>query len=104
MASQVKAARSWAPQPPRSGPRQPTWSDNNPILSGAPPGRRSSETGARACFDQKRQVSRGGGCQPLWRKDGKELFYLTLDYKLMAVEVIAGSQLNTSNARLQFQT
>lgn len=36
-------------------------------------------------FIDKRQVSRGGGCQPLWRKDGKELFYLDLRGKLMAV-------------------
>ena len=29
-------------------------------------------------FARKQQVSRGGGGQPLWRKDGKELFYLGL--------------------------
>jgi Tol biopolymer transport system component len=33
------------------------------------------------------RISQGGGCQPLWRRDGKELFYLTLDGKLMSVEV-----------------
>ena len=37
-------------------------------------------------FADKRQVSVNGGCQPLWRKDGKELFYLTLEGKLMAVD------------------
>jgi serine/threonine protein kinase len=31
------------------------------------------------------RISDGGGCQPIWRKDGKELFYLTLDGKLMSV-------------------
>jgi serine/threonine protein kinase len=35
-------------------------------------------------------VSRGGGNQPRWRRDGKELFYLSLDAKLMAVDVIRG--------------
>src|SRR5207249_1138098 len=35
----------------------------------------------------KWQVSTGGGAQPLWRRDGKELFYLAPDRKLMAVEV-----------------
>jgi hypothetical protein len=30
-------------------------------------------------FNEKRQVSISGGCQPLWRKDGKELFYRTLE-------------------------
>ena len=35
----------------------------------------------------KWQVSSGGGAQPQWRRDGKELFYLAPDRKLMAVEV-----------------
>ena len=37
-------------------------------------------------FGGKRQVSNGGGCQPHWRKDGKELFYLDLQGKLMALD------------------
>jgi hypothetical protein len=32
----------------------------------------------------KRQVSTEGGEQPRWRGDGKELFYLSLEYKMMA--------------------
>ncbi|HEX6464865.1 MAG TPA: protein kinase, partial [Vicinamibacterales bacterium] len=35
------------------------------------------------------QVSLAGGTQPRWRGDGKELFFLTLDSKLMAVGVQA---------------
>ena len=35
----------------------------------------------------KWQISNGGGEQPLWRRDGRELFYLSGDRKLMAVEV-----------------
>ena len=35
----------------------------------------------------KWQVSTGGGEQPRWRNDGKELFYLSADHKLMAVDV-----------------
>jgi Tol biopolymer transport system component len=35
----------------------------------------------------KFQVSTAGGLQPRWRGDGKELFYLDPDGKLMAVEV-----------------
>jgi len=35
----------------------------------------------------KWQVSPGGGCQPRWRRDGKELFYLSSDNKVMAAEV-----------------
>jgi len=32
-----------------------------------------------------------GGVSPRWRRDGKELFYLTLDSRLMAVEVSSGA-------------
>jgi eukaryotic-like serine/threonine-protein kinase len=38
----------------------------------------------------KTQVSRDGGNQPRWRRDGKELFYLSLDGQLMAVDVTGG--------------
>ena len=38
----------------------------------------------------KRQVSSNSGAQPRWRADGKELFYLALDQKLMAVAVNDG--------------
>ena len=36
------------------------------------------------------RISDGGGCQPIWRRDGNELFYLTLDGKLMSVEMQNG--------------
>ncbi len=32
-------------------------------------------------------VSRGGGVQPRWRRDGKELFYISPDWTMMAVPV-----------------
>jgi serine/threonine protein kinase len=38
-------------------------------------------------FSSKWQISRGGGEEPRWRGDGKELFYLAPDGKLMAAEV-----------------
>jgi Tol biopolymer transport system component len=38
-------------------------------------------------FTDKRQVSRGGGMQPIWRHDGKELFYLGGDAKIYAVPI-----------------
>jgi Tol biopolymer transport system component len=37
----------------------------------------------------KYAISRGGGCQPVWRADGKELFYLGGDGSLMAVPIDA---------------
>jgi WD40 repeat protein len=36
-------------------------------------------------FASKRQVSRGGGVQPQWRGDGRELFYLAPDGAMMSV-------------------
>ena len=41
-------------------------------------------------FNSKWQVSRGGGEEPRWRRDGKELFYLAPGGTLMAVEVKIG--------------
>ncbi len=35
------------------------------------------------------QVSTGGGSEPRWRSDGKELYYLSLDRKMMAASVRA---------------
>ena len=43
----------------------------------------------------KWMVSRDGGTSPLWRRDGKEMFYLSLDGMAMAVEV------NTSGTMFQ---
>ncbi|MDA2923935.1 serine/threonine-protein kinase [Acidobacteria bacterium AH-259-L09] len=53
---------------------------------------------------ERRQVSNAGGCQAVWRKDGKELFYLQLDGKLMAVDVKAGTTLETGIPKVLFQT
>jgi hypothetical protein len=43
--------------------------------------------GAAAKF----QISNNGGVQPRWRGDGKELYYLSPDSRLMAVNVRAVS-------------
>ena len=45
-------------------------------------------------FTAQRQISGAGGVQPLWRADGRELFYLALDGSLMAVpfESATGSE------------
>ena len=52
----------------------------------------------------KRQISRGGGQEPRWRKDGKELFYLSADAKLMAVPVKAGTTFDAGQPAVLFQT
>jgi hypothetical protein len=40
----------------------------------------------------KWQVSTGGGTQPRWRQDGKELYFIATDKSLMAVTVAGGAQ------------
>jgi serine/threonine protein kinase len=52
----------------------------------------------------KWQVSTGGGAQPHWRGDGKELFYIAPDRKLMAVDVKFGSTFEISAPKALFQT
>ena len=51
----------------------------------------------------KWQVSAGGGEQPRWREDGKELFYLSSDGKLMAAPVTTGANFDASTPVALFQ-
>jgi eukaryotic-like serine/threonine-protein kinase len=53
-------------------------------------------------MDQKRQVSTEGGGEAMWRKDGKELFYLSLDSKMMAISVKEGETLETGPPKALF--
>jgi DNA-binding winged helix-turn-helix (wHTH) protein/Tol biopolymer transport system component len=52
----------------------------------------------------KRAVSTGGGSEPQWRPDGGELFYVSSDGTLMAVDVQSGSALQLSRPRVLFRT
>jgi Tol biopolymer transport system component len=58
----------------------------------------SGETGRAEIYVQpfpgpgpKLQISVGGGTRPRWRRDGRELFYVAPDNRLMAVPVTEGS-------------
>ncbi|MBZ5690064.1 MAG: protein kinase [Acidobacteriia bacterium] len=51
----------------------------------------------------KTPISRDGGSQPRWRRDGKELFYSSPDGKLMAVDVTEGPIFKASAPRILFQ-
>ena len=51
----------------------------------------------------KWQVSVSGGEQPRWRSDGKELFYLSSDMKMMAAPVKTGAGLNAGAPAELFQ-
>ena len=71
----------------------------------------SNESGRIEVFVQpfpasggKWQISAGGGSQPRWRGDGKELFYLSADRRIMAVDVGTTSQFEARIPKALFQT
>jgi serine/threonine protein kinase len=71
----------------------------------------SDESGAHEVFvrsfpelGDRRQVSAGGGSQPRWRGDGKELFYVSPDRKLIAVDVRVGPPFDSGAPHALFQT
>ncbi len=91
---------------PTFGDKKPyTWlktpfNELNAVFS--PDGRylayQSNESGRQEIYVQsfpgpggKWQVSSNGGNQPHWRGDGKELFFRSLDQKIMAVDVTTGA-------------
>jgi len=58
----------------------------------------SNESGQNQIYVQaipvsgaKYQISNSGGTEPAWRRDGKELFYLSTDQKLMVVPIKLGT-------------
>jgi len=52
----------------------------------------------------KWQVSTAGGQEPKWRRDGKELFYVSAEGKMMAVAVTAGATFKAETPIGLFQT
>jgi Tol biopolymer transport system component len=55
-------------------------------------------------LDAPRQVSSGGGGQPQWRGDQRELFYLSPDRSLMAASVIDAHDVTFGTPRRLFRT
>ena len=49
-------------------------------------------------------VSKGGGVMPRWRRDGKELFYVSPDWKMMEVNVTARPVFQSGAPRALFDT
>ena len=58
-----------------------------------------------SAVDAKRQISTGGGSQPMWSRDGKEIFYLSLDRTtIVSVPVeTAGGVFRTGTPRTLFK-
>jgi Tol biopolymer transport system component len=51
-----------------------------------------------------RQISNTSGCQPLWRKVGKELFYLSRSGQMMSAALTLDPTLSASAPKMLFQT
>ena len=49
-------------------------------------------------------VSKGGGVMPRWRRDGKELFYVSPDWKMMAVDVSTKPSFQSGTPHVLFDT
>jgi hypothetical protein len=52
----------------------------------------------------KFQISNGGGSQPRWRSDGRELFYISGDGRLMAVDVKLAPQFSPGIPHALFES
>jgi len=61
------------------GPSRPA-STRASLRFGGPAGRSPGSSG-------KWQISNSGGSRPIWSRDGKELYFISADSKLMAVEI-----------------
>jgi dipeptidyl aminopeptidase/acylaminoacyl peptidase len=55
-------------------------------------------------FTERRQISIAGGVQPLWRRDGRELFYLTMQGVLMSAGFNPDSPTEAAVPRALFDT
>jgi eukaryotic-like serine/threonine-protein kinase len=71
----------------------------------------SNETGIMEIYvspfpsgNGKWQVSNGGGQEPKWRQDGKELIYLSAEGKITGVAVKAGTSFEAGPPVALFQT
>ena len=71
----------------------------------------SDESGTRDVYVQtfpapggRWRVSTGGGTQPRWRRDGRELFYIAAGRKLMAADVKPGATFEAGVPKLLFDT
>ena len=70
----------------------------------------SDESGAFEVYVQafpdggsKRVVSNGGGTEPRWRADGRELFYVSADRRLMVVPATIGPAFDTGKPNTLFE-
>jgi Tol biopolymer transport system component len=71
----------------------------------------SSESGRREIYVRpfpgpggRWQISTQGGVHPYWRRDGKEIFFLTPTGDMMAADITAGAGIQSSTPKLLFRS
>ncbi len=71
----------------------------------------SNESGRREVYVRpfpgpggKWQISTQGGVHPAWRRDGKEIFFLTPGGSMMAADITAGTGIQSGTPKLLFKT
>jgi hypothetical protein len=67
-------------------------------------GRSEIYVGALPPAGGKWPISINGGTQPRWRRDGRELYFLSPDSHLMAVDIRAGQEIAAGIPHALFQT
>ncbi len=58
---------------------------------------------ASSLISETVQITGGGGSHPRWRRDGRELFYLSPESRIMAVPVTIGPNLEVGKSKFLFQ-
>ena len=86
--------------------RQPKLSPNGQWLAYVSDGSKRSEIYVQTFPTPggKWQISTNGGEAPVWSRDGKELFYISADAKMMAVEVNTGPKFEAGTPKPLFDT
>ena len=94
---------------------EPASGTGRPLAAFSPDGKRiafsSSESGLTQVYmipfpptGEKWQVSANGGTKPSWRSDGRELYFLDPDGKMMAADVRPGDRFEAGAPHALFQT
>src|SRR4030095_13374580 len=104
--------RSPASESPKSSCRRPTMSSAQALLrvdagshtSPMSQGKKRSTSGASLRRVLNGKFLRGGGIQPRFARDGKELFYVSADRKIMSVPVKTdGASFESGTPRTVFE-
>ena len=72
------------------------WVDRNRSRDGSPSSRGGATGRSGSISDCKERISTGGGTEPRWRDDGKELFFLAPDGMMMPARIDPTKEFNAT--------